>query len=176
MRHLCWLAGLLVLSACGTEASQRTDTFRPELVVLGGATDVRRDASVDGRNELTYQIDVAYPADAAIMRLRAELADGWKPLTEDWLNPGTPSGNVLGWSAFADGTRSPRTIASVWSSAWTDPAGDLVLYSLRYDSAFTRNAAGVTPDNSTLAVNAVFMPADMVGTMREQLGIESPLK
>lgn len=86
------------------------EATRAALIVLDGATQLRRDPGAFGSYSVAYSLNEKYPASNAIQQISAELeAIGWTPLKEDWLNPGMPSSHIRGWTDFVDGTTTPRT-------------------------------------------------------------------
>jgi hypothetical protein len=145
--------------------------------VYDGATGVRTISKADGRYELTYSLQQEYPAAPVVARIRAAISEErWQPLAHDCLNPGNPSGYSRGWSDFIDGTKTPNTLVHVWSAEWKDGTGNLVIYSLRYDSAVRPGRlTRPTPDNAVLRVTVMFFPSAIVTEMRKQLGITEPL-
>ena len=165
---------LAVLGACGGVQHRRE--WPAELVVDDGASGLRHIEQGNGTHELTYQFSEVYPAESVLTRIRAALPpDRWQPLTADWLNPDNPSSNSRGWADFIDGTRTPNTFVHIWVGAWKDGAGNLVQYSLRYESSLPSGEIfREKPDNDALKVTALFFPATVVAATRKQLGITGP--
>jgi hypothetical protein len=175
-RGLC--AGLLLVVAACHEVNENVEQRPPELVVYDGATAVRGTAERDGRYTLTYRVDALFPAAPVVDRIRSLFpGDRWQPLAQDWLNPGNPSGHSRGWSEFIDATKTPKTDVHAWSAEWKDTAGNIVMYSLRYDSVVSSaSLTRETPDNSDLEVTVIFIPAAVVSAMRKELGITEPIR
>jgi hypothetical protein len=170
------VVSLAILAACGR--LQDRQTWPAELIVVDGATTLTHTARRNGAHELTYQLRQLHPAESVLTRIQAALApDRWQPLTEDWLNPGNASAVLRNWSHFIDGTKTPNTVVHIWFGEWKDGVGNLVEYSLRYDSALPRGEIFLEkPDNDTLKVTALFFPAVVVTDTRRQAGITGPLK
>jgi hypothetical protein len=180
MQHLIFyrilLAGFIFLmTGCGEPSVVSSEQRPPELIVFDEATNVQTMAEPDGKYILTYRLNVRYPAQSVVERISAIFGGArWQPLTRDWLNPEDPSGHARGWSTFTDGSKTPNTNVHVWSAEWKDSTGNLCIYRLHYDSAFSLESFG--PDNSDLKVMALFIPATVVAATRKQAGVESPLK
>jgi hypothetical protein len=101
----------------------------------------------EGTDQLSYQIEVEYPAVSIVSCISTQLAEkGWRPLKEDYWNPGLPSSHVRGWTQFVDASVHPEATVDQWAAQWENAAGNLVWYSMRY----------VYPpgDRRRLAVNA----------------------
>lgn len=145
--------------------------------MFDGATEVERIGKEDGRYELNYNLQEKYPAESVIALIRAAVSpDRWQPLERDWLNPENPSGPTRGWQEVIDGRKSPNKIVHVWNAHWRDDTGNVVHYSLSYESAVpTAENPDRTPDNRLLMVRGAFFPASVVEAMRKQLGITQPL-
>jgi hypothetical protein len=174
-----WRAGVLVniaiLAACG--GNQVRKPWPAELIVYDRAINVRHTERRNGTHEVSYQMRAVYPADSVVLAIHSALpAVRWQPLTEDWLNPGNPSGNSRGWSTFTDGTKRPNTFVHIWWSQWKDDVGNLIEYALRYDSSLPPEEYREKPDSEVLNVTAWFFPAAVVNATRKQAGIVGPLK
>ncbi|HET9362860.1 MAG TPA: hypothetical protein VFO58_24085 [Vicinamibacterales bacterium] len=174
-RHILWVVILCGASACVDRAQE--DSRPPELIVLDGANEIN-EATRNGILELNYRLESAYPAEQVTTSIEAVFkGDRWRPLTDDWLNPGNPSGYVRGWSSFLDGSKTPNTIAHVWSAEWKNEDNDLVIYSLRFDSAVPPVELFLErPDNRILKVTAAFVPKTVVNALRKQTGTDQPLR
>lgn len=173
-----WFGCFALLASCSDARVDRSSTQPVELVVIEGATDVHRVGRDSRAYELTYRLNSEYPAESVVAQIRAALSpDRWRPLAQDWLNPGNPSGFTRGWSDFVDKTKTPNTIVHVWSAEWRDDDGNLVTYGLRYDSSVPPGATTrATPDNRKLRVSAAFLPTAVVSATRKQLGIAEALQ
>jgi hypothetical protein len=120
----------------------------------------------DGRQHLIYTTETPYPADDLLSFLRTELQKrGWKPLPEDFFNPGTPSSLERGWTFFEDHTQQPWTGVYAWSADWENDTHDLTEYVLRYEAPYnsTRNLRNVR-------VIALFIPANIEAKMKRSIG------
>ncbi|HET6456484.1 MAG TPA: hypothetical protein VFI02_18930 [Armatimonadota bacterium] len=126
------------------------------LVLLPWATDVHA-AKFKGTDQLQYKLTEAYPAKSALTHISEQLqSQGWKPLKEDYLNPGLPSSHVRGWTRFLDGTQQPEQEVRQWMADWTNARGDVVRYGLKY-----RWPLNGKEDLKTLSVTAIYIPADL---------------
>jgi hypothetical protein len=135
---------------------------RAVLIVLDGATMVRRDTGAYGSYHVAYGLNAPHPATNAIQQISSRLiALGWKPLEDDWLNPGLPSSHVRGWTEFGDRTTSPAQHVHQWKAQWQDKAGSIVDYSFHY--AYPRSGA---PNLNSLSVNVSWYPASGVKIMQ----------
>ena len=86
-----------------------------------------------GGNEIMYRLDVKFPASGVIAWVSEKLhGAGWKPLTEDFLNPGIPTSQAQGWQHFAGGTNDTEACVALWLGDWKDSSGNIVRYSLQY--------------------------------------------
>jgi len=103
------------------------------LIVLDGATQVRRDPGAYWSFHVAYALKEKHPASNVIQQISSRLqALGWRPLKDDWLNPGLPSSHVRGWTDFVDGTRTPMHHVHRWGAQWKDESGNIVDYTLDY--------------------------------------------
>ena len=134
------------------------------LIVLDGATDVRRDPGAYWSFHVAYAIKEAHPASTAIQQISSRLkALGWTPLKDDWLNPGLPSSHVRGWTDFIDGTRTPMHHVHRWGAQWQDESGNIVAYNLDY--SYPESGP---QDLQSLWINGSWYPAAGVKIMQMQ--------
>ncbi len=125
------------------------------LIVLDGATQVRRDPGAYWSYHVAYAINEKYPAPNAVQQLSSRLKTlGWTPLRDDWLNPGLPSSHVNGWTDFIDGTTTPMNHVHQWGAQWKDKNGNIIDYTLRY--SYPESG---TPNLQSLWVNGSWYPA-----------------
>lgn len=166
----CVLCAVILCGAAGCADVERLSPRPDELIVLDGATEVSEATQSNGVLELNYRIESPYPAEEITTAIRTLFKGGkWLPLTDDWLNPGNPSGYVRGWSSFVDGTKTPNTIVHTWSAEWKNENNDLVIYRLRFDSEVPSDVPFLQrPDNTTLRVTAAFVPVRVVTTLRAE--------
>jgi len=146
---------------CGLTASGQGHQDAPRhtdaLVVCQGATETRW-TTLEGTEQLSYQIEAEYPASSVVSCISKKLSEtGWRPLQKDYWNPGLPSSHVRGWTQFADATVQPSATVDQWAGQWENKAGDIVWYFLRY-----KYPPG---DRHTLAVNAGFVSANVAKKM-----------
>lgn len=90
-------------------------------------------SKLQGAEQLIYNVEIEYPATSIINEISQKLAkEGWKPLMEDYLNPGIPSSHVKGWSNFIDATKKPHQIVYQWLAQWENENHDILWCILRY--------------------------------------------
>ena len=132
------------------------------LIVLDGATQVRRDPGAYWSFSVAYALREKHPASNAIQQISSRLeALGWRPIKDDWLNPGLPSSHVRGWTDFRDSTTTPTQHVHQWGAQWQDKSGSIVGYTLRY--SYPESA---TPDFESLWINGSWYPAAGVKIMK----------
>jgi hypothetical protein len=149
----------------------------PELVVPQGATNVVKvQPRPDGGAELHYRLERAFPADDVLTEIRSAFpVDRWRPLTKQWLNPDTDTSHVTGWYSTVIQTNNAETVVHNWNGEWLDRDGNLVMYSLHYESPFVLSEAVATlkhPDNSALSATALWIPARVAKAMRGAVGVD----
>jgi len=153
--------GYGVTSFCYGQAGSSTQRSE-SLVVVSGAMDPKYLAQPDGREQLAYTCAVEYPAQEIVASISRELRKRhWKPLKEDFLNPGLPSSLVSGWTSFQDSTTHPTEYVHQWMADWENPAHDVVRYDLEY-----RSPDDSTRDLRSLQVIALYIPARIVIEMK----------
>ena len=125
------------------------------LIVLDGALNVSRGPGAFGSRGVSYTLAEPHPAASVIDEISVRLAaTGWKPLDEDWLNPGMPSSHLTGWGDFVDATVKPIRQVHQWMAQWKDGSGNIVTYTFLY--SYPENGK---PDLSSLSVNGAWYPA-----------------
>ena len=166
----CWLTMtasivLTVVAAASQERGNNRQKYSESLLVAPSAKNPNYVIYPDGRQQVTYTVEIPYPAEDVLAFLKTELQKrGWKPLPENYFNPGTPSSLQRGWIFVEDHTKQPWTGSYGWGAEWENSAHDLTEYSLRYDAL----------DNSTrnlrnLQVIALFIPADITAKMKHSV-------
>ena len=142
--------------------SSQKEPHSDSLVVFPSASEIKF-MKFQGTDQVTYKVQTTYPADEVIsfisMKLRRQ---GWRPLREDYLNPGLPTSHVRGWTEFRDMTTHPETDVHQWLAQWDNKAGDVAWYTLRY-----RYPEGKSPDLNTLLVSASYIPSKIAKAMKE---------
>jgi hypothetical protein len=139
----------------------RGTDYSEALIVCPGATKPNWEKLEGTYRQLDYQIEVEYPASSAISCISAQLKDkGWRPLQEDFWNPGHRSSHVRGWMQYVDDTL-PRYKATVdlWTAQWENESGDIAWYQLTY-----RYPPG---DRYKLAVHGGVLPANVAKNVKE---------
>jgi hypothetical protein len=94
--------------------NQATPRHTDVLIVFPGAKGTNW-VSLKGIDQVSYPLDVEYPASGIIASISNHLAKkGWQPLQDDVWNPGLPSSHVRGWTHFADATVYPPAAVDSW--------------------------------------------------------------
>lgn len=158
-------ARILLVVVAGVACQQRARGQAPVLgafFIPDGARNVQH-RERQGVQEVTYEVDAAYPASPLLCELAQHLDQRqWRGLREDALNPGSESSLVRGWGDYGNATRQPETHVHSWMGQWRNGEGDLLTYALQYEYPAT-----VKPELSNLKVSGVIWPASLV---RAQLG------
>jgi hypothetical protein len=132
------------------------------LILLDGATNIRRDPGGYGSFHIAYGLTEKHPASNSLQQITSRLwALGWTPLKEDWLNPGLPSAHVRGWTEFIDGTSTPARRVHRWGAQWQDESGNIVDYTLNY--GYPKSGP---QDLQSLWINGSWYPAAGVKIMQ----------
>lgn len=126
------IAGLLTLAPTCAYTQANDVVARDALEVVPGASSVAF-KKLGPLWQVYYDVKAPYPAEAVLEQLRHQLTQrGWRPLKEDFLNPGLPSSHVTGWQSFGDGTTKPATLVQQWLAQWDDANGDVLVYAFQY--------------------------------------------
>jgi hypothetical protein len=140
------LAGLVV-TGCRSRGMQNgvAPGLSSEMMVYRGAVRPRSSLHA-GLERLTYDVDVAYPAQDVINSISRRLADrGYRPLRNNWYNRGDASEYVRGWvqSTVVNKPGGKERYLCRWWAQWRNAQGDVVDYALTFLSpgeAFTNNS------------------------------------
>ncbi len=133
------------------------------LIVLDSATRVSRYSGVNQSFGVAYAINVQQPASDVIQQISSRLETlGYRPLENDWLNPGLPSSHICGWTQFLDGTRTPMHQIHRWGAQWQDNPGNIVDYTLDY--SYPESG---TKDLQSLWIDAAWYSAAGAETMQD---------
>ena len=156
----CAFLVLVTRTAGWCQQSSHSADMRPSFfVVPSGATGVKQ-SRWQGHDQILYRIQASYPADDLLKTITARLnRSGWRPLKEDWLNPGLPSSHVRGWTYYEDETTKPPTSVRAWGAQWENGAHDILEYTLEYRCP--GNLCSSTYDLRDLQVLAIHIPADL---------------
>ena len=164
------VAAVALLPACSQETGT-TDGTPAALVVPPDASGVSRTAGPRGRIAVQYELNEPYPANRVITMIEAALPDdNWTPQALQWLNPTLPTGNAKGWQRSLAEANGKTSNIDVWAGEWCDSTGNLMTYSLVYESpAESGQPARVEPTNSRLKVVALWAPFAEVALVRRVL-------
>jgi len=153
-----------VLNGCAQRTHEDTLRHPEALIVCPGAKQTNW-GRFEGTDQLSYQIEVDYPASNVVSCIMGQLKEKeWRPLQEDYWNPGLPSSRVQGWSQFVDATVHPEATVDQWAGQWENDAGDIVFYFLLY-----KYPPG---DRHTLTVHAGFVPANIAKKMHKSSKVQ----
>jgi hypothetical protein len=141
------------------QATDSAKALRPCFVIAPGATTIRA-TKFKGEDQLSYRIQAPYPADHVLAAIGGRLEKmGWKPLKEDFLNPGQTSSHVRGFQYFPDPTTQPKSSARRWVGQWENGTHDIVGYMLEYRCP--EESCSSTRDLHDLQVMAIYFPAKL---------------
>lgn len=135
-RLASWLLPALLASTCGRGPDdQRRPSSEPQIlpddsvVILTGASKVQRSREFGGG--VRYELQDAFPADAAIAMLDKRLAGvGWKPSDVDIFNPKRES-SLREWGVVeVDGK-----LSFTWIGHWQDQKANALRISLLYPAS-----------------------------------------
>ena len=156
---------ICLFAGCNHKQSPIIYNHTSALIVLSKAESPFYEIRDGGSIQLSYKVKEEYPATSVIKQLSAQVeANGWKPLKEDYLNPGLPSSQVNGWSDFADDSRSPSKIVHQWMGDWEDKYGNIIRYVFRYEYPKNKDK-----NLSILQIHAIYSPASLVKLTKERL-------
>lgn len=168
VRHLA-LVFAIVASACSAQSTTRPRVARPELVVPSNAIDVVTGSSqAPGGIEVRYHVDMTYPADELLARIRASLpSEDWRPLSSQWMDATAKTSHATGWTTAIMATSSGDQLLLNWDGEWLDREGNFVRYSLRYDSPWVLTEPQAEhPANADLKVVAIWLPANTAAALQ----------
>jgi hypothetical protein len=125
---------ICLFAGCKDKQEPKIFNHSSALILLSNSEEPFYDIRDGGSIQLSYKIKEEYPAAAVIKQIAAQLeTKGWKPLKEDYLNPGLPSSHVKGWDNYEDASHPPRTIVHRWMGDWEDKYGNIVRYAFIYE-------------------------------------------
>ena len=133
-RQRCCVVPLLLLScfAFGQHGKRSNAEVLPPFVVVPGAVNVTHYDLEAGRKQLSYRLEVEYPAQNVLDIIQRQLKQrGWVPLRHDYFNPTLTSSVLRGWDYYEDDATQPKTSVRVWQADW-EHKGELVTYRLEY--------------------------------------------
>jgi hypothetical protein len=133
-RSACARVALIAVIAALAGVPGQLPTLERPLFAISGAFNIQWSERGDG--EVSYNLQEAYPAEAALRALNDWLSRmGWTPLKENLWNPGLPSSNVRGWGSHVDASANPAVFVYQWVGYWRNDRGDVVSYFLRYNGS-----------------------------------------
>ena len=157
----CLVATVASATGCSRESQQPTALVSPALVILQGARGVQHKTGVE--EILSYELEDPCPAQNAIAAITRHVEQlGWRPRTEDVLNPGIPTSQVRGWNPYEDDVRN-RYVWQ-WDGQWESPGDEVVWYDLKY----TREGLNDTSCGGPLHVTAFVLLSDEVRQLRQR--------
>ena len=165
---LLTIAGTVILLGGCTPSENKIIEAKNVLFVYPEAYDVKFTTTPAGFTQMSYLINAVYPAVEIIDDINLKLKNGgWIPQREDFMNPGTPTSHVRGWTSFIDASRKPKKAVFSWSAQWKNKNGDLIHYDLRYhqgenDDKELEKTIRSVPKNMKLGVFGVIYPKDVL--------------
>jgi hypothetical protein len=166
------LALLLQVGLAATLPQTAAPGASDALVVLPAARDVVRRPE-NGMDTVSYRLEEPYPATPVLASIRSAVEKkGWRPLEEDFLNPGLASSHIRGWGTVIDGTVKPNQTVHSWHGQWGNGRGDILLYHLDYHCPLDDKH-----HSNELQVVAAFIPKavyDRVKLEQEKARVKGP--
>jgi hypothetical protein len=149
---LFFLVYICFLISCGKDIEKR----HPSLLIYPDSRNIHYNVSRT-IEQLSFTTEIRFPAQPFIEWLTRELQlQGWHPLKESFLNPGTPSSMTTGWESFIDGTTIPNQEVHQWIADWSNSSGDILTYGIQY-----RYPENGVVDLETLFVYGNYFPKKM---------------
>ena len=140
-----------------------TDDYSGAFVVTAGARS-KYFFKLGSSSRVTYELKSLYPAKDVISEIMDKLSlKGWKPLKEDFMNPGVPTSYVIGWDVFVDSDHIPTTKVYTWTTDWKNNHNEIVRYRLSYEYP-----AGIDSIVNDLHVKAEYYPSSFVEKATKQ--------
>lgn len=160
--NIGFIGGLLVL-ICVPSYAMDANKYSDSLIIVSGAKEVRYE-KFGGTDQVLYIVKDNYPAQSSLAEINKKLSfKGWKPLSEDYLNPGEPSSHVRGWTSGIDAQKAQRKVVYQWLAQWENSRHDILWCVLRY--TFPEKGQ---EDLNTLRVVMRFIPAKIAAATRKQ--------
>jgi hypothetical protein len=161
---LLTLLAIVFLSGGGCHSSTKNDPskYSDSLIVVKGAKDIHY-SKLEGTDQLFYSVKVPYPAPHVLNEISKKLEiKGWKPLKEDYLNPGSPSSHVKGWTdSFHVGKKTKRKFHQ-WLAQWENKNQDIMCVTLWYSYL-----EGDQVGQKNLSVSMIFIPSELAKEVKE---------
>jgi hypothetical protein len=152
-------------SVCAQSTNPSDQMIPGYLVISDAATNVKH-IHAHGQDQIVYNVEEDYPANNVLRTIALQLETlGWKPLKEDFLNPGQPSSHVRGWEYFVDESKYPTTSVRGWLANWENESHDVVTYALEYRCK--EDLCSSTKNLHTLRVIGVYIPAALKEQLKE---------
>lgn len=169
--HRCMMIILLaVMAGCGRTS---TPADVPNAVfVPSHARDLRvRDGVAPGQIDVAYIAEEKYPAPQVRQGLARALRDSaYQPLDHDFLDPSERLEVPREWGSYTQDTRGREICVREVVEDWQNAQGDIVRYSLRYDSPCEAGPVRrAEPTTTTLRVTVGMIPVAAVRAAREFL-------
>ena len=149
--------------------NKKSPNLPPALVIYPAAKEIETHTERDGKASVIYWVEQRYPAEKVLGYVKDSLvAQHWKLLMNDWLNPEIPSSHVRGWTKWVDGTVTPNRRVHQWIADWQNEQGDIVFFEFRYDSRFDPSRRiDKPPDNPRVRVTGVYYPREIAQKIRQ---------
>jgi hypothetical protein len=168
--HICIVILLSATAGCRPSSSPADvpkAVFRPP-----GARELRvSDGVAPGQVDVVYVAEEKYPAPEIREGLTNTLRDsGYQLLDHDFLDPSVKLEVPRDWGSYIDGPTRRETCVRELVEDWQNSQGDIVRYSLRYDSPCEAGPVRrAEPTTATLKVTVAMIPAAVARAAREAL-------
>jgi hypothetical protein len=160
------VCSLLLIVSCGER------TYPSSFIILKDATNLKY-FYTGGIDRIFYKVEARFPADQTIKEISSKLESaGWVPLREEYLHPENSTSIVSGWTIYEDPPKRPANMIYEWSGNWKDKADNIVTYQFQYKDPIEKYRKGTVilkPGNSSMMVNAVYMPEKVAKNMRDSI-------
>lgn len=166
-----WVYALLcAVAAC--RSSAQPGAVPTAVFVPPAARQLRvTDGAAPGQRDVVYLIEEKYPAPRIREGLGRTLRDsGYQILDHDFLDPSGKPEPPRDWGSYVDAATRPETCVRELIEDWQNGRGDVVRYSLRYDSPCDSGRASRTePTTDTVKVAVGVIPAETARALRDAL-------
>ena len=155
----------LISSAC------KHEPLPEAFIIPTEATDVEH-LKFRGMDQVSYQLHITFPAASPIQKTSRQLqSQGWMPLKEKFLQPGTASSLEVGWTYAEDNRVGGSTFLYEWTCDWKDQNSNIITYSFQYRDPiekYRKSTYILKPSSSNLKVIVIYMPQEVALLIRKE--------
>ena len=152
----------VILVVCSNTTDQNGNASSDALIVVAGVQSPKYQ-QFNGAYRMNYELQADYPANEIIAYISKQLkAKGWKPLRQDYLNPGMLTSHAKGWTSFTDASTTPQRTIHLWQGDWVNESKATVRYRFTYE--YSKEGK---PDLRNLQVWAIYVPPQVAESLRE---------